>query len=163
VSLTEMNHVFAGVHENGINTFLKAFLTARPHYINYGTSAFVPTTSTAATNVPAINFPGIPGGIQYRIQFSFPVVDLFPPDGGGPLPPGPGELSLHVDAQITVSCVTWSSRNDDKGRPIVTATPLSTTLTIWAKGKPNVRNFGPGTGDISFDLEQVRIPALDCV
>jgi len=163
VSLTQVNHVFAGVHEHAINTFLQAFLTARPHYVNYGTSAFVPATTAAATNVAPINFPGIPGGVQYMVQFSIPVVDLFPPDGASPLPPGPGELNVKVNAKITLGCMKWDSRGSKDGRPNVSMSPLSTTLTVWALGKPDVRYFGPGNGDIGIQLEDVKIPALACV
>jgi hypothetical protein len=163
LSLTQANHVFAGVHENAINTFLRAFLTARPHYVNYGTSAFIPATTAAGTNVPSIVFPGIPGGIQYMVQFSIPVVDLFPPDGPGPLPPAAGELNLRVDAKITVACMRWSRNMNPDGKPQVSSTPLSTALTIWAKGKPDVQFYGPGVGDIGFDLEETKIPALACV
>lgn len=162
MSLTQTNHVFAGVHENGINTFLKALLSARPHYLHYGTPQFVPTPNTAAaTQVSSINFPGIPGGIQYDLQFSIPVIDLFPADGTSPLPPGPGELNMHVHAVITVGCLKWSLDNDEKRQ--YSSTPLSTTLDIWAKGKPNVRYFGPGKGDIGFDLREIKIAALACV
>lgn len=164
MSLTQTNHVFAGVNETGINTFFKAFLTARPHYINYGTSAFVPTTTAAATNVPAISFPGIPGGgIQYLVQFDIPVVDCFPPNGASPLPPGPDELNFHVDAKVTVLCMTWNLRDTNDGRPSVKSTPISTTISVWAKGKANSRFFGAGNGDVGFDLEEVKIPALACV
>jgi hypothetical protein len=163
LSLTQANHVFAGAHEQAINTLLRAFLIARPHYINYGTSAFVPVTTAGATNVATISFPGIPGGIQYMVQFSIPVVDLFPPDGASPLPPGPGELNLKVDARITVGCMKWDSLGSQHRKPNVTSTPLSTDLTIWALGTPNVRYFGPGSGDIGFQLEAVKIPALACV
>jgi hypothetical protein len=163
LSLTQANHVFAGVHEHAINTFLQAFLTARPHYINYGTSAFVPATTALATNVASINFPGIPGGIQYMVQFSIPVVDLFPPNGASPLPPGPGELNLKVDARITVGCMKWDSHGSKDGRQNVFSVPLSTRLSVWALGRPDVRYFGPGNGDIGFQLEDVKIPALACV
>ena len=163
MSLTQANHVFAGVNETGINTFLTAFLTARPHYINYGTSAFVPVTTAAATNVAPISFPGIPGGIQYLVQLSIPVVDCFRPNGPSPLPPGPDELNLHVNAKITVGCMTWNIKGGNDGRPNVTSTPISTTISVWAKGKPDARYFGPGNGDVGFELEEVKIPALACV
>lgn len=160
MSFTQTNHLFAGVGETAINTFLKAFLTARPHHINYGTSIFVPTTTAAATNVPTISFPGIPGGIHYLVRFSIPVVDFFPPDGPGPLPPGPGELNLRVDARLTLNCIKWSDLGKDR-QPV--GQPLTTALTVWAKGKPDARYFSPGVGDIGFVLEEVKIPVLACV
>lgn len=43
MSLSQINHVLAGL-QHGINTFLKAVFTARPHYLIYGSSAFVPAT-----------------------------------------------------------------------------------------------------------------------
>jgi hypothetical protein len=51
LSLTEANYVFAGGHQHGINEFLKAFLTLRPHHINHGTSAFVPARTAAEKSV----------------------------------------------------------------------------------------------------------------
>ena len=67
MSLTQTNHVFASVGQAGINTFLKAVFTARPHYLNYGSPVFVPATTVNATNLQAINFPGVPGGISAPI------------------------------------------------------------------------------------------------
>ena len=32
MSLTQAENVFAGIHEDGINDFLRAFFTARPRY-----------------------------------------------------------------------------------------------------------------------------------
>ena len=83
MSLTQLNHVFAGIYERGINVFLTAFLKARPRLINYGSPFFVPVTTALATSLPAISFPGIPGGREYAVSFSIPVIDLFPPDSSG--------------------------------------------------------------------------------
>jgi hypothetical protein len=158
MSLTEINHIFAGIHENAINDFLKAFLTSRPHHLNYGTSAFVPVTTVSETNVSVITFPGLPGGIQYMIQFSIPVIDLFPPSGAGSLPPGPGELSLNTKVKITVSCRKGRIQ-DEK----FSSTPLSTSLEVWAKGTIQATFLGPGVGKIRFILTELKIPDLACV
>jgi hypothetical protein len=82
MSFTQAVHVFAGVSENGINTFLKAFFTTRPHYLNYGSPSFVATSTVNATSMSAISFPGVPSGIQYAVSFSIPTLDLFPPEAG---------------------------------------------------------------------------------
>ena len=78
MSLTQTHHVFASMRE-GFDSFLKALCTARGHYINYGSSAFVPVTTAAATNMASIAFPGVPGGIQWAVGLGTPVLDLFPP------------------------------------------------------------------------------------
>jgi hypothetical protein len=158
MSLTQINHVFAGAHENAINDFLRAFLTARPRHINYGTSAFVPVTTASVTNVPVITFPGIPGGIQYMVQFSIPIVDFFPSSGTGALSPGPGELSIHTKVRITVSCRKGRIQ-DEK----LTTTPLTTSLEVWAKGTIQTTFLGPGIGRIGFILTELKIPDLACV
>jgi hypothetical protein len=63
MSLTDVEHVFAGVHEDGVNDCLIAFFTALPRYFNYGASSFMPAITVGAANVVTINLPGIPGGI----------------------------------------------------------------------------------------------------
>jgi hypothetical protein len=160
VSLTETEHVFAGVHENGINDFLKAFLTARPRYLNYGSSFFVPATTAASTNVPSISFPGIPGGIQYAVRFSIPRIDFHPDSSGGanPLPLGPGQLGVYARVRITVGCGRWDYEHHGSDKlPTVSFVPIHTDLVVWARGKPTVVYYGPGAGQIGFELDEVEI------
>lgn len=154
MSLTETEHVFAAVHERGINDFMKAFFTARPRYHRYGSSFFVPMTTASATNIPAISFPGIPGGIQYMVDFSTPIVDLHPDSSGGtaPLPLSPGQFTIHTKIELIVGCGRWVDR-DNKGSFI----PISTSLEVWARGKLTVKVFGPGVGEIGFQLDDIEI------
>lgn len=148
MSLTQVNHVFAGIDENGINVFLTAFLKARPRFINYGSPFFVPVTTTFATSLPAISFPGIPGGgIEYAVSFSIPVIDLYPPDSSGvttPLPPGPGQLTLQTNVTLTIACV----QKEPVERTFNLITPVSTTLDVLARGEPTVTTV---TIPIPFD------------
>jgi hypothetical protein len=72
MSLTQAFHVFAGVSENGINTFLQALFTRRPHYLNYGSPSLVATSTINATSMAAISFPGIPGEFNTRSRSVFP-------------------------------------------------------------------------------------------
>lgn len=106
MSLTEAEAVFAGIHEDAINDVLTAFCTDRPRYLVYGSPAFVPVTTVAETTMAAIAFPGVPGGIQWRLRLSIPRVDLF--KQSGPLPPplalGAGQYSAQVDAELCIDC-----------------------------------------------------------
>jgi hypothetical protein len=157
MSLTQDKHVFAGVHENGINTFLHALFSARPHYLRYGTSMFVPTTTVSATNVAPIPFPGVPGGIPYQVRFAIPHIDLFPPDAApGPLPPGPGQFSIRTRVQLTVGCGHWHVGRDQHP----TFEPISTELEVWARGRPWVQNFGPGSGQVGIEIDDITIVGI---
>src|SRR5215470_6051084 len=90
MSLTQAEAVFASIHETALNDLLTAFFTDRPRYRVYGSMSFVPSTTVAETNMPAIPFPGVPGGIQWRVRLGIPKIDLFKQTL--PLPP---ELSLN--------------------------------------------------------------------
>jgi hypothetical protein len=106
MSLTQAQTVFASVHENAINDALTAFCTARPRYLAYGSPAFTPVTTAAETRMDAIAFPGVPGGIQWRLRLSIPRVDLFKQTQS--LPPelslGPGQFSMSLDAELCIEC-----------------------------------------------------------
>lgn len=106
MSLTESQAVFASVHESAINDFLIAFCRARPRYLNYGSPAFTPVTTAAETRMEAIAFPGVSGGIQWRLRLGIPKVDLF--KQSRPLPPelalGAGQFSAEIDAELCIEC-----------------------------------------------------------
>lgn len=160
MSLTQTHHVFAGLEESGINTFLKALFTARPHYLHYGSSAFVPVSTVNATNMSPIPFPGVPGGIQYAVAFSIPVVDLFPPNAGSgsPIPPALNQFGLKTTVRLTLGCMTWSgdSKNERGGH----LQPIFADLDVWARGDLIAHYFGPGTGYIGLEVLDIRIPAI---
>jgi hypothetical protein len=172
MSFTQTHHVFAGVQESGINTLLHAVFTARPHYLNYGSAPFVPASTVSATNVSTIPFPGIPGGIPYAVRFGIPTVDLFPPNGASPLPPGPNQFNIHTQVRLTVGCMHWTSNPAGTNEQRPTLEPISVELDVWALGEINSHYFGPGTGFISFQVDEIRLPGvlpenleqvLDCV
>ncbi len=106
MSLTQAETVFASVHEDAINDMLTAFCNARPHHLSYGSPAFTPVTTVAETRMDAIAFPGIPGGIQWRLRMSIPQIDLFKQSGA--LPPeltlGPGQFSAAIDVELCIEC-----------------------------------------------------------
>ena len=122
MSLTQAENVFASVHENALNDILTAFCTARPHHLAYGSPAFTPVTTVSETRMEAIPFPGIPGGIQWRLRMSIPVIDLFKQTRA--LPPeltlGPGQFSAAIDVQLCIECrkikIDSKPPRPDKGR-----------------------------------------------
>jgi hypothetical protein len=56
--------------------------------------------------MPAIAFPGVPGGIQWRIRLTIPRVDLFKQTA--PLPPeltlSPGRFSVSLGVELCLDC-----------------------------------------------------------
>ncbi len=116
MGLTEAERVFAGITETGINDLLRAFFDARPRHLNYGSPGFVPATTAAATQMGAIPFPGVSGGIDWSVQLSVPHVDLHPQTDS--LPPeltlGTGNLSVTTAIRIRVACET--RREPDRER-----------------------------------------------
>jgi hypothetical protein len=106
MSLTETEAVFASIHEDALNDLLTAFCTDRPRYLVYGSPSFVPATTVAETSMPAIAFPGVPGGIQWRIRLTIPRIDLFKQTA--PLPPeltlAPGEFSASLGGELCLDC-----------------------------------------------------------
>lgn len=105
MSLTETHEVFAAVHEDALNDLLLAFATDRPRLLSYGSPAFVPATTADETRMEAIGFPGT-GGIEWRLRFGVPRVDLFRQTD--PLPPeltlDPGRFSLRIAAELCLDC-----------------------------------------------------------
>jgi hypothetical protein len=106
MSLTETAMVFAGVHEDAVNDVLTAFCTDRPRYLVYGSPSFVPATTVAETTMPAIAFPGVPGGIQWRVRLTIPRIDLYKQTA--PLPPElpltPGAFSARLGVELCLDC-----------------------------------------------------------
>lgn len=160
MSLTEAEHLFAGLNETGANDLLRAFFTARPQHLNYRTSPAVgpiPASAAAWTTIPTISFPGVPGGIQLAVQFSIPAVD-FDPDTLGVPPPlvfAPGEFSLRTTVTLAVLC--GSRAGDDHDHQGPTFALLRASLEVVGLGRVRVQTFGPGNGELSFELEAVEI------
>ena len=161
VSLTETEHLFAGLHETGANDLFHAFFTARPKHLNYRTSPTVgsiPPSAAAWTTVPTIAFPGIPGGIQYAVQFSLPVIDFDPNTLGVPPPLvfAPGEFSVRTSVTLTLLCGRRRDQDDPDHRgPIFTL--QRATLGVVGLGRVKAQTFAPGVGEISFELQAVEI------
>jgi hypothetical protein len=163
MSLTEAQEVHAGLHESGANGLLTAVFTARPRLLNYRSSALVPGPPGAAsawTTMSPIPFPGVPGGIDWGVQFAIPEVD-FHPDSTGGLPPPltlpATRLSLRTKVILTVLCGTRRERHDQDNRRGAVA-PLRAELELFGIGHATAAYFGsPGNGEVTFDVDNVEI------
>lgn len=106
MSLTEAEDVFGGIHEDALNDLLHAFFTARPRYLHYASPGFVAATTPAVTQIGAIPFPNVPGGIDWAVSLEIPVVDLHRQTQ--PLPPEltltPGQLSVRTGVTLCLGC-----------------------------------------------------------
>jgi hypothetical protein len=107
MSLTESANVFASIHESALNDLLRAFCSDRPRYLVYGSPSFVSTTTVAETSMAAIAFPGVPGGIQWRVRLTIPRVDLFKQTSTLPpelTPLTPGQFSVSLGVELCLDC-----------------------------------------------------------
>lgn len=107
MSLTEAENVYASIHENALNDLFTAFCTDRPRYLVYGSPSFVPSTTVAETSMPAIAFPGVPGGIQWRLRLTIPHIDLFKQTSALPpelTPLAPGCFSIGLGVELCLDC-----------------------------------------------------------
>jgi hypothetical protein len=163
MSLTEAEEVHAGLSEGGANDLLTAIFTARPRLLNYRSSPLVPGPPAAAsawTTMPAIAFPGLPGGVGWGVQFSIPKIDFHPDSSGGLPPPlvlGVQRFSLRTTVTLTLLCATRRGQHDPDN-PGAAVTPLRAKLDVFGIGHATAVYFGtPGSGEITFDVDAVEI------
>lgn len=179
MSLTEAQEVFAGVHEDALNDFITAFCTDRPRYLVYGSPAFVPATSVAETAMAAIPFPGVPGGIQWRVRLGIPKIDLFDQDDG--LPPelnlNPGQFSGQIEVELCIDCRRLRldpkdprpndprddnpDNPDDPDQPPPVDKPTCFALRVFLVGHLE-RTIAPGGADaVALVVDQVEIVDIE--
>lgn len=158
MALTEAEQVFGGITEGGFNDLVKAFFTARPRHLRYGSPGFVSATTVGETQMPAIQFPGVPGGIDWRVDFSTPVVDFHPETTS--LPPElsltPGQVSVTTTVRLCVACESRREREADR-EPDRDLRATCFKLDVSAVGHLQ-RTFGPdGVMVVIDDVEIVDI------
>lgn len=140
MSFTQAEHLFAGVHELGLNDLFKAFFTARPRYLKYGSPLFVTATTAMGTSVPAVVFNGTT--VQFLINLSVPTVDITP--GGPPqFPAGPGEFVVSTRANFAVKVGILS--------------PVTGVLQVLGLCAPVATNALSGNGTVSINVKKVEI------
>lgn len=106
MSLTDTAEVFLSINEDALNDLIKAVATRRPRLLVYGSPAFTPMTTVSETRMDAIPFPGISGGIEWRVSLTTPHIDLL--DQDEPLPPeltlNPGQFSVRLGLELCLDC-----------------------------------------------------------
>jgi len=154
MSLTEAQSVFGSVHETALNDLLKAFFSARPRFLNYGSSSLFPP-GTPLIPIPPIPFPGIPAGIAIGIHFAIPTIDIHPDNSGGrsPLTPNPGQFIIHTTVTLLIGCFRYYAGPKDRGA----IAPLSTQLDVFASGSLYSTNIGTGAGVIGFLIDKIEL------
>jgi hypothetical protein len=105
MSLTGTHAVFVSAHESALNDLIKAVVRTRPHLLAYGSPAFVPTSTVHESRMDAIDFPGT-GGIEWRVEFVEPLLDLYDEDVAlaSPLMLEKGQFSLSTGVVLCVDC-----------------------------------------------------------
>lgn len=165
MSLTQGAAVFGAIHEHALNDLLQAYFTARPRYRSFGSPAFTPATTVTSTRMDAIAFPGVPGGIQWRIEFEIPKLDLF--KQGMQLPPqialGAGQFALSTRVRL---CILCSHRRDNRDRsdrppkgerkPAVDG-ELCAELGVFAVGHLDAWSDASGNGEVRLRVDQVEL------
>ena len=157
MSHTQTHHVFAGLGEEGANDLITAFFSARPHYLTYGSWPLVPATTVTQTQVPPIAaLPLLPAPIPFKVSFSIPVLDLYPPDA--PMP----ELTLHKQqfsvkstVEIIILCgggaAGAAGRHEGK-----TGEPIRCRLDVFATGHVVNRYTAQGQS-VGFEADEIDI------
>lgn len=168
MSMTGADTLFAAIHETALNDLIRAFFNARPRHLHYGSSMFVGSTTVSETNMPPIQFPGVPGGIHWAVDFRTPQVDLFDDDSGGSMPPelslNVGRLTLTTNVAIRMLCGSardlGNDNDDQKGQEEDGKLPhlhvAGTELDVWALCHPVARPVS-GPAELSIVVDQVEI------
>jgi hypothetical protein len=92
MSLTESEAIFASIRETALNDVLTAFCIDRPRATwRMDRQALCRPRARPRHKWTRSPFPGVPGGIQWRLRLSIPHIDLFTQTDALPseLTPGP--------------------------------------------------------------------------
>lgn len=159
MSFTQGEHLFAGVHELGVNDLLRAFFTARPRYLDYRTSG-LPATPAMATSIPPIQVSLIPGVIlTVELELIFtptPTVDITPGATPAHLP--------SIKEFVIKTRVTFSSVSASINGTLFPIPPAPPPLDVFGFCEPVVTSIPSGTGDIGINLKRVETdPVADWI
>ncbi|MEM7322678.1 MAG: hypothetical protein AAF531_06310 [Actinomycetota bacterium] len=130
------------------------------------------TTTSASTQMAAISFPGVPGGIHWAVSIEIPRVDVHPQSVG--LPPeldplGPQRVSLMTKVRLCVDCGDREHEEDPQGhwddkpgypdRPAGRINPVCFEVDVYliARVERTTLNGGPAVRLIVERIELVDV------
>lgn len=165
MSLTGPEQVFGAIHEDALNDMIRAFFNARPRHRRFGSPAFVSATTVAATQIGAIPFPGT-GGIEWRVTFSVPIIDLFKQSRA--LPPqltlSAGQFSLQTKVELCLNCLARKddrqeapNADDQQGRGRRPDHVVCATLEVFGTGHLDSWHNGNGDGGVRLRVDAVEL------
>lgn len=165
MSFTQAEHLFAGMHETGINDIFKAFFTARSRHRLYATSNYVTLPPASQTNIPPITIalpdpqhPILIIQIFFEVEFTIPVVDINPNTTTPPSvfilnPPQigmAGEFSVMTTLHVKHLNVFFNFP------PFTIPIPPIPPITVYGRCEPVVANFN-GAGAIGIKVKQAKV------
>lgn len=173
MALTAGHDVFAALHEDGINKFIRNVYLCRPYYFHYATPLLGGGTPGISPLSP-LQVPGAGFGLEYSVEISQPVIDFFPQDAVLPLPSGltlgPDQFSLTVEVRVCVACGLRRPTGDNPNNPAGKPTPgrgrgdqgwkpqlVCSKLRIWAVGHPTVEPMGMFDKRIGLMIDEIIV------
>src|SRR5579864_1767233 len=109
MALTRGHHLFAGLHENAFNKFIRAYRGARPKYFFYA----CPPLGSGAPGVdfwviPPLPIPGTSSGMPISVRILEAFLDFTPADAGlglpAPLVLGPDQFAFVATLEVCFIC-----------------------------------------------------------
>jgi hypothetical protein len=174
MALTLGHHVFAGIHENAVNTLLDAYRTARPKYFFYACpplGAGMPSVDFWV--LPPLPIPGTNSGMPFSVRILRARIDFTPADVGlalpAPLALGPNQFAILLTIEVCFLCgflieipVPHETGRDKEGRPHVPGRDQKPDvkcagLSIWAVGHPIAMGNSNGGRDVGLNVDHIAI------
>jgi hypothetical protein len=187
MALTIGHHVFASLHQDAVNKFLRAYEAARPKYFFYACPPLgAGTPSIDFWELPPLPVPGTNSGIPFSVRIRRARIDFTPADAGlalpAPLTLRANQFALLLTIEVCFMCgllieirVPRETDRQKEGRqpaprrdnekPNIECAQLS----IWAVGHPisisNIRggrNIGLHVDDIAVKDVGALEPLFEC-
>jgi len=174
MALTLGHHLFASLHQDLINKFLKAYRSARPKYFFYA----CPPLGAGAPSIdfwilPPLPVPGTNSGIPFSVRILDAKIDLNPADAGLSLPPpltlGTDQFAILLTVEICFMCgylieidvprEQFLGKESHQPPPRQNERPhnVCAKLSIWAVGRPVVTANSAGGRDIGLHLDAIVV------
>jgi hypothetical protein len=151
MSLTNGHDFYASLAQTGVQKFMDALFTARPHYFSFA-SVGMGGSSPDVTTVSPIPVPGDVSSIDYSLLLTEPSIFFFPNQFAVPSPNQlqvrQGQFGIYLE--VTTSFLKSS----------IPPSTVSGTIKIWCVGKPTVRGVG-STATTVFSLSDVQVAGAD--